>query len=461
LIEMKVAYYPGCSLDTTGIEFRLSTAWCASKVGLDLWELPGWNCCGASSAHAKDHLLSLALPARNLALAEKEGMDVAVPCAACYSRFKTVEAEVRQDEKIQQRVAEAIDMDYHAANNTKSLLEVFVDGVGLERIESDVVKPLNGLKVACYYGCYLVRPAKLGHFDRAEDPQSMDGLISSLGGTPVDWPHKTECCGENIQRAGHELTAGERVAPKGLVLNAEILERIAACGIENILVHQIPRIYVINTGSELLLPGSPIKTGQIYNSNRSLLSAKVAGSGAIPVLADSIIKDDLQQIVNEIEKATPVSDMIIISGGTGNGVYDLVYNAFEYLNASPLFKGIDITPGKGTSAALFNGKLLYNLSGNPHAAGILFEVLIKPALLKLKGDLFSAREWFDIQLDSPIKKIKPYRRLCQGEMLIEQGSVYAQPVSGNNNPIKNISLILDIRAGQGAKGDMVRAIILN
>jgi molybdopterin molybdotransferase len=267
--------------------------------------------------------------------------------------------------------------------------------------------------------------------------------------------------GENIQRAGHELTAGERVAPKGLVLNAEILERIAACGIENILVHQIPRIYVINTGSELLLPGSPIKTGQIYNSNRSLLSAKVAGSGAIPVLADSIIKDDLQQIVNEIEKATPVSDMIIISGGTGNGVYDLVYNAFEYLNASPLFKGIDITPGKGTSAALFNGKLLYNLSGNPHAAGILFEVLIKPALLKLKGDLFSAREWFDIQLDSPIKKIKPYRRLCQGEMLIEQGSVYAQPVSGNNNPIKNISLILDIRAGQGAKGDMVRAIILN
>ena len=220
---MKVAYYPGCSLDTTGIEFRLSTACCASKVGLDLWELPGWNCCGASSAHAKDHLLSLALPARNLALAEKEGMDVAVPCAACYSRFKAVEAEVRQNEKTQQRVAEAIDMDYHAANNTKSLLEVFVDGVGLERIESDVEKPLNGLKVACYYGCYLVRPPKLGHFDRAENPQSMDNLISSLGGEPVDWPHKTECCG-----AGQITLSPD----DGLPLAYEILRVAEICGAE-------------------------------------------------------------------------------------------------------------------------------------------------------------------------------------------------------------------------------------
>ena len=210
----------------------------------------------------------------------------------------------------------------------------------------------------------------------------------------------------------------------------------------------------------MLLPGSPIKTGQIYNSNRSLISAKIAGSGAIPILADSIIEDELQEIVNEIEKAALVSDMIIISGGTGNGVYDLVFDAFEYINARPLFKGINITPGKGTSAALFNGKLLYNLSGNPYAAGILFEVLIKPALLKLKGDLFSARKWFDIQLGNPLKNIKPYRRLYQGEMIIEQGHVYAQPISRNNS-IRNISLIIDIQAGQGAKGDMVKATIPN
>jgi heterodisulfide reductase subunit B len=220
---VKLAYYPGCSLDTTAIEFRLSTAYCADKLALELQELPDWNCCGASSAHVKNHLLSLALPARNLALAEKEGLDLAVPCAACYARFKTVEAEVRQDEKIQQEVAEVIDMDYKASNNTRSLLEVFVGEIGLESIKSKVVKPLTGLKVACYYGCYLVRPPHLGHFDRAEDPQSMDNLISCLGGVPVDWPHKTECC------SGGLITLSPDA---GLPLSYEILRMAEICGAE-------------------------------------------------------------------------------------------------------------------------------------------------------------------------------------------------------------------------------------
>lgn len=220
---MKYAYYPGCSLDTTGIEFRISTALCASKLNLELWELPEWNCCGASSAHAKNHLLSLALPARNLALAEKEGLDLAVPCAACYNRFKTAEAAVRQDEKMQQTVAELIEMDYRAVNNTRSLLEVFVDGVGLDRIEAEVAKPLNGLKVASYYGCYLVRPPKLGHFDRAEDPRSMDNLVSCLGGTPVDWPHKTECCGAGLITLSPD---------DGLPLSYELLRMARLCGAE-------------------------------------------------------------------------------------------------------------------------------------------------------------------------------------------------------------------------------------
>ncbi|NLC06534.1 MAG: molybdopterin molybdotransferase MoeA [Syntrophomonadaceae bacterium] len=263
--------------------------------------------------------------------------------------------------------------------------------------------------------------------------------------------------GENIRRAGHELRAGDRVAAKGQVLTAEILERVAACGIAKILVHKIPRVYIIETGSELILPGSPIKTGQIYGSNRSLISGKIAGTGAMPLLAKSIIEDDLEAIASEIEKAAHVADMVIISGGTGNGVYDLVYKAFAYLNAEPLFRGIDIIPGKGSSATLYNGKLLYNLSGNPYAAGLIFDALIKPALLRLKGDLFSAREWFDIQLGGQIKNIKPVRSLCRGEMIIKEGCVYAQPISKDSNYVGNIPIILDLQAGQGLMGDMVRA----
>ena len=150
--------------------------------------------------------------------------------------------------------------------------------------------------------------------------------------------------GENIQKAGYELRAGDKVAAKGQVLSVEILERAAACGIDKILVHKIPRIYVINTGSELILPGLPIKKGQIYNSNRTLLSGKIVRTGAIPLPADSIIEDDLQAIMNEIEKAALVSDMVIISGGTGNGVYDLVYDAFEHLNARTLLEELILFP---------------------------------------------------------------------------------------------------------------------
>jgi heterodisulfide reductase subunit B len=219
---MKVAYYPGCTLETTGIEFNLSTEYCAKKVDLDLWEIPSWNCCGASSAHTVDHLLALALPARNLAIAEKEGLDVAVPCAACYTHFKNVETAVRQDEEVQQEVAQVIDMDYHATNNTRSILEVFVDKVGLNAIGAEITKPLTGLKVACYYGCFLVRPPKLGHFDdRTEDPQSMDDLITALGGTPVEWPHKTECCGAGMVTLSPE---------NGLPLSYELLRAAQLCG---------------------------------------------------------------------------------------------------------------------------------------------------------------------------------------------------------------------------------------
>jgi len=266
--------------------------------------------------------------------------------------------------------------------------------------------------------------------------------------------------GENICQTGQELKAGDQVASKGQLLTGEVLERIAACGIDKINVYKKPRVSVIDTGSELLLPGSHIKKGQIYASSRSLLSGKIKGAGAIPLLSDCIVEDDLQVIANEIEKAAMVSDMVIITGGTGKGVYDLVYKTFEYLNAKPLFRGINIIPGKGASVVLFNGKILFNVSGNPCAAGLLFEVLIKPALQKLSGDLFSSQKWFDIKLGCPLKVVKPVRNLCQGEMIFEQGSIYAQPINKNSNHIINNPLILDIQAGQGATGDMVKAKLI-
>ncbi|MFZ7103539.1 MAG: CoB--CoM heterodisulfide reductase iron-sulfur subunit B family protein [Peptococcaceae bacterium] len=197
---MKYAYFPGCSLSSTGIEYDMSTKKVAKALGMELWEIPDWSCCGSSSAHLTDHLLALALPARNLAIAEAEGLDVAIPCAACYARCKATEIEVNESPEMQKTISEVIERDYTGKAKARALLDVFVNDFGLEAVKTLINKPLTGLKVASYYGCLLVRPPKLG-FDDPEDPQSMDKLVEALGGTPVEWSFKTECCG-----AGHAMT---------------------------------------------------------------------------------------------------------------------------------------------------------------------------------------------------------------------------------------------------------------
>ena len=109
---MKLAYYPGCSLGSTAIEYDQSTRAVCADLGLSLVELEDWSCCGATSAHNLDHLLSVALPARNLALAQKNGLDVAVPCAACFSRLRKADHTMRHDESARGEIEAIIDFKY-------------------------------------------------------------------------------------------------------------------------------------------------------------------------------------------------------------------------------------------------------------------------------------------------------------------------------------------------------------
>lgn len=193
--RMKLAYYPGCSLDGSAIEYGLSTKRTAELLGVELLEIEDWNCCGATSGHNTNQLLSLALPARNLALAEKTGLDVLAPCAACYNRFRNTEHVVRHDRKMQEKIAAVIEMDYAASNQTLSILELIVNKVGLEKLREKVSHPLKTMKAACYYGCLLVRPQEHTGFDDNEDPRSMDQIMQALGAESVEWSFKTECCG--------------------------------------------------------------------------------------------------------------------------------------------------------------------------------------------------------------------------------------------------------------------------
>ncbi|HNX27912.1 MAG TPA: CoB--CoM heterodisulfide reductase iron-sulfur subunit B family protein [Syntrophomonadaceae bacterium] len=202
---MKVAYYPGCSLEGSAIEYGVSTKRTAEILDFELMEIEDWNCCGATSGHNTDILLSIALPARNLAIAEKTGLNVLAPCAACYNRFRNAEHQVRNDSRIREKVEKVIDMEYKAENKTYSILDYLTEQVGLDKIAEKVTNPLKGMKVACYYGCLLVRPKGHTGFDDSEYPQSMDNIMKTLGAEAREWAYKTECCGAALGTSQPEV----------------------------------------------------------------------------------------------------------------------------------------------------------------------------------------------------------------------------------------------------------------
>jgi heterodisulfide reductase subunit B len=195
---MKYAYFPGCSLSSSGYDYDLSLKFVARALGIDLVEVKDWVCCGASSAHATSHLLSVALPVLNLSHAEKDGFEKLIaPCLACLSRFKAANLELEHDFDLKKKMHEIFDYNYRGKVKVYHPLEVFLE-IGLEKIRERIRKKLIGLKVACYYGCVLTRPPKIAQFDNVEDPQSMDSIIRTLGAQPVEWSFKTECCGVSM-----------------------------------------------------------------------------------------------------------------------------------------------------------------------------------------------------------------------------------------------------------------------
>ncbi|MGB9878023.1 MAG: CoB--CoM heterodisulfide reductase iron-sulfur subunit B family protein [bacterium] len=193
---MKVAYFPGCSLHSTGVEFDISVREVCKELGIELEEIEGWVCCGATSAHATNHLLSLALPAYSLALAERMDVeDVVAPCAACYNRLKHA-AVLCQNEETFKKVKEVLPIQWENRLRVRNLLDLFSEM--LDEIKAKVKSPLSDLKLACYYGCLLLRPPHICQFDDPENPQTMENLMRTCGAQVVDWAFKTECCGANL-----------------------------------------------------------------------------------------------------------------------------------------------------------------------------------------------------------------------------------------------------------------------
>jgi len=193
------AYFPGCSLEKLATSYNLSALESTRKLGVNLKELEDWNCCGSTTYFHVDELLAYTLCARNLAQAEKMGLDLVTPCSACYKNTYFAAASFKRDPDLAEHVNFALEEDnLHFSGNTavKHLIEVYVKDVGLEEIKSKVTKPLEGLHVAPYYGCQIMRPRK-DHED-VEQPRFFEDLLAAIGATPVDYPLKMRCCGGSL-----------------------------------------------------------------------------------------------------------------------------------------------------------------------------------------------------------------------------------------------------------------------
>lgn len=205
---MQYIYYPGCSLEGTALEYDVSTRAMLNMVGVELLELDDWTCCGATAAENVGRLLSLALPARNLALAQQmnPGLDILVPCSACYLNLKKVAVKMRTDPELLAQinaVLAAEDLALSGPVNVKHLLEVLANDIGSERLADSISHPLSGLTIAPYYGCQCLRPYAV--FDDPEQPRSMEGLIQAAGANVFEWSMGPKCCGASHMNTKMEV----------------------------------------------------------------------------------------------------------------------------------------------------------------------------------------------------------------------------------------------------------------
>ena len=196
---MEVSYYPGCSLHGMAGEYDESIRSVCQSLQIALAELDDWNCCGASSAHFLDDELAVRLAARNMLIAEAEGRDLLIPCAACFQRLKHADKELKKD-------AARWDAGRYAGKTAIYHVNDFFDRPELlANVKQQVRRPLRGLAAVAYYGCLSQRPPKVTDAESPENPTSMDDLLRAIGVEVRPWSYKTDCCGGSLAVARTDL----------------------------------------------------------------------------------------------------------------------------------------------------------------------------------------------------------------------------------------------------------------
>jgi len=224
---MKLSYYPGCSLKGTALDYDRSVQEVCARLGIELVEIPDWNCCGASSAHMTDHEIGMRLPLRNLLLAVELGHDILVPCAACFQRLKAAEKSWRDHPEYWDIGPCPEDI------NIVHISSLLADQAMVKKIKANIQAGFQEIKVACYYGCLSLRHPKITGVRNYEQPDTLEIIAASVGAQPVAWSHKTECCSGSLtmtrpdiarQLVGDIVAAARRAGAEAMITDCPMCQ---------------------------------------------------------------------------------------------------------------------------------------------------------------------------------------------------------------------------------------------
>jgi heterodisulfide reductase subunit B2 len=217
---MKLSFYPGCSLEGMANDYALSITAVFHALGIELIEIDDWSCCGATAAHSLSETMSVALPARNLAIAEKMGLDIVAPCANCFNRLRYSQQMVKK---------KILDIPWDLTGDIRihDITRFLAEPEMLRQIRERVRRPLRDLRVVSYYGCQMVRHPSITGFTDYENPQTLDLLVSAAGAEAIDWSYKSTCCGASIGIGRKDIQE---------TLTRKILDKARQAGAEAVVV---------------------------------------------------------------------------------------------------------------------------------------------------------------------------------------------------------------------------------
>jgi len=216
---MKYAYYPGCAAKGAAPELHQSTLKVVERLGIEIVEIENFNCCGAGVITEADPDLAYLLNAKTLATAESMGLDIMTVCGTCQGTLGGMNKSLQKDDSLRNRInislKQATGLEYNGTVSVKHLQWILIKDYGLDALEKAVVRPLDRLAIAPFYGCYILRPASATGFDDWENPQSLEKLITALGAKPVAYDGRTQCCGFPVFLEKEEIAlemVGSRVS---------------------------------------------------------------------------------------------------------------------------------------------------------------------------------------------------------------------------------------------------------